>query len=160
MTTTLKDATAKDLSKLFNAQNLAHALYWAAAKGQKETVRFLLDRGVDPDALYHPPENFRPWLSPLSVSKNPAVVRLLVERGAKNGLPEALRNASNRSCTDTVLFLLDRAGETFSVEELRIARYASFSRQDPDIIQLLEWQLEHNKANAAPVAPSPGPTAP
>jgi ankyrin repeat protein len=71
------------------------ALALAAQHGHVEIVRLLLDAGEDPDR--HNPEGIHPHATPLHQaiwSGNEAVMRLLVERGARLDIRDAIWQAT------------------------------------------------------------------
>jgi ankyrin repeat protein len=77
-------ADVKRMLNISDAQSRHLALALAAQHGQVEAVRLLLDAGEDPNR--YNPKGSHPHSTPLhqaAVSGHDAVVRLLVERGAK-----------------------------------------------------------------------------
>jgi ankyrin repeat protein len=147
MTRTIKDLTTNDLTDQFkgltdqfNTKMLDKALFIAAREGQLETVRYLLDRGVDPNA--GKARDASP-LASAAQGGHTEIVSLLLDRGATKGLREALWRATKSGHADVVLLLLETKRDALSDDDVRNARYPGGQDERASAAALL-LDLERN----------------
>jgi hypothetical protein len=140
MSNTLIDLTKDDLTRQFNLEFLEDALTKAIITEQVETVRYYLDRGVDPDA---PTQRN----APLGNSFHPGIIALLLERGATRGLKEAIYAATFTKKTDALLLLLHAARDV--LPDGNINPIQPQQRGDEYLNILIELELECRRQRAA-----------